>query len=48
MDEDGKGPQWSQLMAWQKCWGPMHALVKNIPLHEQVHVYDTIVLMEVE
>ncbi len=48
MDEDGEGPQWFQLMGLQECWGPMHALVEHIPLHEQVHVHDTIVLMEVE
>jgi hypothetical protein len=28
--------------------GPMHTLLKHIPLYEQVHVHDTIMLMEVE
>jgi hypothetical protein len=48
MDEDGKGPQWSQLMGPQECWEPMHTLLKHIPLHEQVHVRDAIMLMELE
>jgi hypothetical protein len=48
MDEDGKGLQWFQLMGLQKCWGPMHTLLKHIPLHEQMHVCETIMLMEVE
>jgi hypothetical protein len=28
--------------------GPMHALLKHTPLHEQMHVDNAIVLMEVE
>ncbi len=34
MDENGEGPQWSQLM------GLMHALFEHTPLHEQVPVCD--------
>jgi hypothetical protein len=48
MDENGEGLQWSQLMGPQECWGPMHALLKHIPLHEQVFVCNVIVPMEVE
>jgi hypothetical protein len=48
MDEDGEGPQWSQLMGSHECWGPMHALFKHIPLHEQVFMHNIVVLMEVE
>jgi hypothetical protein len=47
MDEDGKGPQWFQLMGPHECWGSMHALFKHTPLHEQMHVCDVIMLMEV-
>jgi hypothetical protein len=28
--------------------GPMHALLKHIPFHEQLYMCDTIMLMEVE
>jgi hypothetical protein len=28
--------------------GPLHALLKHTPLHEQLLVYDAIMLMEVE
>jgi hypothetical protein len=48
MDENGNGTQWPQLMGPQECWGPMHALLEHTPLHEQMHVCDAIMLMEME
>jgi hypothetical protein len=48
MDENGNELQWSQLMGPQECWGPMHALLEHTPLHEQMHVCDAIMLMEME
>jgi len=35
-------------MGPRECKGPMHVLLKNIPLHKQMLMCDVIVLMDVE
>lgn len=47
MSEEGEGLLWCYQMGLLECLKPMHALLKHIFLHVQVHVCDIIMPMEV-